>query len=228
MGTGAIPEKSYALEVNDCNLSFRSNLAVRSLPDANVTGFSDRLLKALERFNLKPEHFSLEENDGLFGYVLKVGLFNGLASIELTPSALEVSFKRLTSTFDFGIGTEIFGRAAELLSDRSDGKCQVAWMGHATFLEPDIADSFFAALAPKSWSFGGRSAILVMNEGLEFAFDFAKLSIEKSYSYNNAGFLTLEVNGIAAKETGGGEFLWAKISDLFSEFGLLPSLRKSE
>lgn len=228
MGTGAIPEKSYTLEVNDCNLSFRNALAVRSLQDANVAGFSDRLLKALERFNLKPEHFSLEANDSLFGYLLKVGLFNGLASIELTSSTLDAWFKRLTSTFDFGIGADIFGRATELISDRSDGKCQVTWTGHATFSEPDVADSLFAALAPKSWSFGGRSAILIGNERPEFGFDFAKLSIEKSYSYNNAGFLTLDLNGISVKEAGDGESLWAKISQLFSEFGLLPSLRKSE
>lgn len=228
MGTGKIPEHTLSLEVKECTLSLKCALSVRSLHDASLSEFATGLMKELEKFNVKPEDFSVEESDRLFGYVLKAGLFNGFATIDLSPSSMEVRFKGLTGTYDFNIAAHVFGAALSSLLDRGNGKCYVIWMGHAAFTEPDVSDGFFGNMAPPNWSFGGRTAICTGAEASKLELEFAKLSLEKSYSYPNGAFLTLEMAGFSSKAASDGEFLWVRIADTFHEFGLAPSLRKPD
>ena len=228
MGTGNIPDHTLSLEVKECTLSFKCALFARSLHGANLSEFATGLMKELEKFNVKPEDFSLEESDSLFGYALKAALFNGFATIDVSPSSVEVRFKGLTGTYDFNIAAFVFGAAMTNLSDRSNGKCYVTWMGHATFTEPDVSDGFLGSLAPPNWSFGGRTAICMGAEASKLELEFAKLSLEKSYTYPNGAFLTLEMAGFSSKAASDGEFLWVKIAETFHGFGLAPSLRKPD
>lgn len=228
MGTTNIPNRTLGLDVKECSLSIKCALSVRSLPEANLSGFANGLMKDLEKFNVKPEDFSLEESDSLFGYTLKAALFNSLATIDLSPSTIEVRFKGLTGTYDFNIAALVFGAAMTNVSDRGDAKCYVTWMGHATFNEPDISDDFWRNLAPPNWSFGGTTAICTGAEATNLELEFAKISLEKSYSYNNGAFLTLEMAGFSSKESSDGDSLWAKIAEAFRDFALTPSLKKPD
>jgi len=228
MGTGNIPDHALNLEVKECTLLFKYALSVRALHEANLTAFASGLMKELEKFNVAPENFSLEESDSLFGYTLKVAFFNGFATIILSPSSLEIRFKGLTGSYDFNIAAFVFCKAITNLNDRGNGKCHITWMGHATFTEPNVSDEFFKNLAPPNWSFGGRSAFCMGAEASKLELEFAKLSLENSYSYNNGAFLTVEMAGFSSEVASDGDLLWVRIAETFREFGLTPSLIKPD